>query len=597
MKRKNALIYGVMFGVIALFAVVFGSFAFLSTFYKDRILPRVWVGDVYVGGLDVNSAEVKIREQEKEKNVAKVQLKNNGRLIAQPTFAEIGVNPQIKNAVTAAVNLGKPRPGIKWLGELAGGLGYKQIPLPVLVYRPTFDAYLVNVLNPKIKVPQSANWVLDGTGVLQFSPATAGELIDQKKLAGDLLSQFNVGTGATIEIVLLPTRPVVGDQDAQLLKPIVEKILAEKFVFNAEGKKIEIPRETIGAWIKLERIDDKPMVTFAAELLEKYLRETVATQVKREMQDASFTMENGRVTQFTPALDGLELNIKESVNLVRSAVQSGQSEANLALVYTHSKVASTAELDRLGIKTLLATGETNFRGSPRNRVFNIGVGAARFNGVLIPAGATFGFNENLGPVGKATGYKPELVIKEHVTTPEYGGGLCQVSTTTFRAAILAGLPIVERSNHAYPVAYYGAPGFDATIYPNQRTWKDGTDLKFTNDTPANILIQTRVEGTKLIFEFWGTSDGREVKIVGPTSFDRKPDGSVKARLVQQIYKNGQVVREDVILSAYKSPALFPHVLAANAEKIVVAPSPTPVPILPSPSPKTTLTIINKDKTP
>lgn len=585
MKRKKTIIYGVIFGVIGVLALGFGALGFLSSYYKARILPRVWINDVYVGNLDISTAEARVREQERGRYTAVVKLNINGVSIAEPSFTEIGVSPQVKVAVTTAMNFGKPRPGVAWLKDSISGFLNKKVSLQVLVYKPVFDKYLAEVLNSQIKTPQAANWVVDGSGKLQLTPSQSGELIDQRKLAADILTRFNTGDSTPVELSLLPTQPEINDQEALELRPVVEKILVSTFVLKSGVQTIEISKADFSQWIVLDRINDKPMVTFSQVALRDYLQSTIASQVKKNTQDASFAMENNRVTVFVPAQEGQDLNVEESITAIRSAVENGQTEANLALNISKSKVASTAELDRLGIKTLLAIGETNFRGSPRNRIHNIGVGAARFNGVLIPAGATFGFNENLGPVGKATGYKPELVIKEHVTTPEYGGGLCQVSTTAFRAAILSGLQIVERSNHAYPVAYYGAPGFDATVYPNQRTWKDGTDLKFINDTPANILIQTKVEGTKLIFEFWGTSDGREVKIVGPTSYNRTASGSVKARLVQQIYKDGKLVREDTILSAYKSPALFPHVLAANAEKpVVTPPAVTPTPTL-SPTPK------------
>jgi len=598
MKRFKAKNYWGMFVVIGVFALGLGALGFASSYYKERILPRVWIDWVNVGGLDSKTAETSVRDQERLRYDATVDLSIDGAVVVSPTFTEIGVSPQVRSAVAIGMKYGKPRPGISWIGEfISGFVVTKRFPLQSLVYRPVFDQYLADVLNEKIKTPKSADWVVDEFGQLIFSPAHPGELIDQRKLATDILERFNANNNAPIALTLLATQPEISDQEAMVLKPVVEKIVSSSFVFKAKEETIEIPQKELFQWIGLERIEDKPTVTFSRTALKEYLQNTVAQQVTKEAVDASLAMEDGKVTVFVPAQEGQDLNVEESVNAIREAVQNGQTEVQLALNISKSKVASTEDIERLGITTLLSSGETNFRGSPVNRIHNIKVGAARFNGLLIPSGATFAFNENLGPVGKDTGYKPELVIKEHVTTPEYGGGLCQVSTTMFRAAILAGLEIVERSNHAYPVAYYGAPGFDATIYPNQRTWKDGTDLKFINDTPANILIQTKVEGTKLIFQFWGTSDGREVKVIGPTSFDKTANGSVKARLVQQIYKADQLVREDVILSAYKSPALFPHVLAENAEKVVVAPTPTPTP-LPSPTPKPKAvdpvkTIINK----
>jgi vancomycin resistance protein YoaR len=96
-----------------------------------------------------------------------------------------------------------------------------------------------------------------------------------------------------------------------------------------------------------------------------------------------------------------------------------------------------------------------------------------------------------------------------------GGGICQVSTTMFRAAMNAGLPITERHAHAYRVGYYendAKPGFDATIY------SPTVDLKFKNDTPGAILVQTEIieDEHLLLFHFYGKKDGRRVEITEPT---------------------------------------------------------------------------------
>ena len=131
---------------------------------------------------------------------------------------------------------------------------------------------------------------------------------------------------------------------------------------------------------------------------------------------------------------------------------------------------------------------------------------------------------------------------------ELGGGLCQVSTTLFRSAIMAGLPILERKPHSFPVKYYNPQGFDATIYPGV------VDLKFKNDTPHHILIQSRVEGTKLIFDIYGPDNGRKVVLDGPFQYDEKPNGSMKAYFVRKIYQGEILAREERFDSTYGAPA-------------------------------------------
>jgi len=206
----------------------------------------------------------------------------------------------------------------------------------------------------------------------------------------------------------------------------------------------------------------------------------------------------------------------------------------------------------LGITALIGSGETNFAGSPASRIHNIRVGSNKFQGTLIAPGEEFSFNTLLGEVTAKEGYLPELVIKKGETVPEYGGGLCQVSTTFFRAAVRSGLEITQRYNHSYPVVYYGIPGFDATIYP------PSPDLRFLNNTENHILIQYRIEGTKLAWDIYGTDDGRTVELDGPHVYDKKPDGSMKAWLTQKLFdEGGELAYEKTFYSNYKSPELYP----------------------------------------
>ena len=222
-------------------------------------------------------------------------------------------------------------------------------------------------------------------------------------------------------------------------------------------------------------------------------------------------------------------------------MEAGQKQAELAVNVTLPKT-QLADSNNLGIKELIAQGKSNFRGSPKNRRHNIAVGVSKFQGVIVAAGEEFSFNKNLGTVEKEQGFLPELVIKKEGTIPELGGGLCQVSTTTFRAAMEAGLPITARRNHAYAVQYYSPQGTDATIYPGS------SDLKFINDTPGSILIWPHlIDKDNLVFDFYGSRDSRQVTLDKPVSYDRQPDGSMKATWTRTVVKDG----EDLYL--YHSP--------------------------------------------
>lgn len=573
------------FGLVTLVVVLaIDGIIMAERAYTGKVLPMIKVGGLEVGGMNLADARETVVSKVEEVQAQKVKMEikgEEGRTV-EATFAELGVVPMTDNAINKAATYGKSSFGFKKIKETVEGFFGVNIPIEYRINKEILDDFISQKLLPLVAAPKSANWVWKD-GALVLSPAVEGKKVDTELLAKEILYQVKTGQRETIEVKIIYSAPPITDEIANQLKPDVEKAVAKPLILNYGEKTKEVPANTKRSWISLEMINKKPVATFSRDLVTKYLTETIAPEADILAQNARFEINEGKVTAFAAPVDGQELNVEKSVSAVRAAVEKGENTVSLVLNKRAASISNAEEADKFGIKALVGSGTTDFRGSPTNRVHNIKVGAEKFHGVLIPPGEEFAFNANLGPVTKENGYLPELVILHNVTKPEYGGGLCQVSTTMFRAAVLSGLKVTERDNHAYPVSYYGTPGFDATIYPNQRTWRDGTDLKFANDTPGYILIQTKVEGTKLTFDFWGTPDGREVKIIGPEVYDKKPDGSLKAVLTQEVIKDGVTLAKNVFRSSYKSPSLFPHVVAANAEP---TPLPTPLPTpVPTPTPK------------
>ncbi len=282
----------------------------------------------------------------------------------------------------------------------------------------------------------------------------------------------------------------------------------------------------------------------------------LADRIARDPENAVFSAdENGAITVAKQEIVGLKLSQEESVEVLARSIESGDStvaEIALPTETVPATVAST-DLERLGLKELVGSGRSNFRGSPKNRIYNIKHALKQFDGALIAPGKTFSFVEVLGEVDGEHGYLPELVIKDNKTQPEFGGGICQVSSTVFRAAVYSGLKIAERRNHAYPVRYYYPYGMDATIYIPK------PDLRFVNNTPGYILMQPVVDGTELTFNFYGTKDGRTTTVDGPHILESNPDGSMKTVFSQLVTDaSGEAIIKDSFWSNYKSPSLFPH---------------------------------------
>jgi len=440
----------------------------------------------------------------------------------------------------------------------------------------------------------------------------------------DFLARRSDNVGGSPRLYLAKSYPEIEDFEVADARMKAYQILETplKLSFNASEAKLqstwEVPQEEVTSWIEFvpsgQRLkvraaglvsgqkslgkdqrpttndqtgsqDQKPMtisgltVSLDQEKIKNFIT-PLASEINREPINAELEIKNGKVVAFALSREGKRLEIEESAQIIadsadlsrypRSPQESAESATIELVVSALTPQVTTESIENLGITTLIGKGESDFAGSPQNRIHNIKLSSAKLNGTLIKPGEEFSFNKTLGEVGPTEGYLPELVIKKDKVTPEFGGGICQVSTTLFRAALFSGLPITERFPHAFPVAYYWPQGMDATVYPPH------PDLRFENDTPEHILIQRKIIGTKLIFEFFGTSEirypistsllisdintpiKRSVKIKGPYVIEKKEDGSMKTVLYREIYYDGELVKEETFRSNYASPEKYPR---------------------------------------
>ena len=245
---------------------------------------------------------------------------------------------------------------------------------------------------------------------------------------------------------------------------------------------------------------------------EDELRALVA-RLNRRPKDARFVYQKDRGWYGVEKV-GYRIEVGKALAAYRRALAYGRSSFYLPEAVVPPR-RSLESLYRRGIRQLVGEGVTDFRGSSRNRVWNLRLAARKLDGLVIPRGATFSFLKALGPVDEKTGYRQGYVILGDRTEKGVGGGVCQVSTTVFRAAFFAGLPILERHPHSYQLRYYRPSGLDATVYG---PW---VDLKFQNDTPGDLLLRTYVRGTRLYVRLFGTKD-REVGWRGPIFLERTP---------------------------------------------------------------------------
>lgn len=520
---------------------------------SDRIMSPVTVGSTRLFAASQSELPVLLEQTARELSQARFPLEFRGQTRAV-TLASLGLSLDIPATAQEIVE----RPWA-WPWQ-------RQTVAPELTAdKARLVAEVNQLFRSQIKLPQNASLSVTSTGKASLRRGSGGETPDSLLLIRDIRSHLSQTSSDPVHLRVAGAEPEVLDSEVGQAKERTEKLLSQNFTLQFEDKSFVIARPALTPLLEFaEQADPQDAgnkilgVRFQPEKLRGYLVKNIAPAINQAPVDAKFEISQAseedsvRVTQFAPPRRGVTLNLDATVQEVARAAENSAASAPLIVDVIEPDVNELADIEDLGVTALLARGESDFAGSPRNRIHNITVGTARYHGLLIAPGEEFSFNEHLGPVSAAAGFKPELVIKGHATVPELGGGLCQVSTTAFRAAIYSGLEITVRKSHAYAVRYYGVPGFDATIYPGY------TDLRFRNNTPGHILVQTKIEGTKLAFEFWGTPDGRTVEVVGPAPYNWRPDGAVRATLAQKVFKEGQTIIDETFSSNYRSPSLFPH---------------------------------------
>jgi vancomycin resistance protein YoaR len=140
----------------------------------------------------------------------------------------------------------------------------------------------------------------------------------------------------------------------------------------------------------------------------------------------------------------------------------------------------------------LGTYSTKLTDKTPGRLHNIKLGSSILNNTTVKPGGTFSFNDTIGPRTEKTGFKEAIIFDgKGNKTKGYGGGLCQISSTLYNAALGAGLNIEERHEHSRDVPYV-KEGDDATV-----SYYDNEDLKFKNTLDKTITIKTLVEENKL----------------------------------------------------------------------------------------------------
>jgi vancomycin resistance protein YoaR len=240
----------------------------------------------------------------------------------------------------------------------------------------------------------------------------------------------------------------------------------------------------------------------------------IASQVYRKPANALWVWENK--TWIARDQFGWSMDLNATRTNVLKSILAGKTSSGIVLKVTRPQ-RTTADFYARGIRYYFGGGTSSFAGSPPFRVQNIIAGSSQLDERTIQPGETFDFNKTV-KISEELGFVKGFIIANGTLEKDIGGGICQVSTTLFRAAYNAGLPIVQRNYHSYLVHYYDPPGFEATVFAPYK------NLKFTNDTGSPLFLQVTwyTRSQRLEMNFYGPKPDRSVSISKSFVFNVKP---------------------------------------------------------------------------
>lgn len=346
-------------------------------------------------------------------------------------------------------------------------------------------------------------------GQLSYQEGKLGRSLDLSSFYTDLQSSLsNYDLTQPVFLKYIPIGQLPTDEQIQQTRTNAKNLINKSISLNLNDHTQNISDQQLIQFLDFSQsVNNQQISEYVANLSKSFGSNPI---------NASFKTDGNKVLEFIPGRDGIALNtvqteaqIKDDLLILITTNQT-KIDRTLSFFATPPQIKNE-DVNNLGIKELLGRGKSTFSHSSAIRNINVSRGAQIVNNIIVAPGETFSFNANLGTVDEAHGFKQAYVIKQGRTEMDVGGGICQVSTTLFRAILNSGLNITARQNHAYRVRYYEEdmpPGYDATVFlPNP-------DFKFVNDTNHHLLIQSTYDGQakSLVYEVWGTKDGRQVKI-------------------------------------------------------------------------------------
>lgn len=513
--RRSSLRLLIVFGLVIFIAVALPFVANLIA--GGQTLDGLSLQGQAIGGLDREHIRAALDQRYGAFVHAPLTLTFEGRTW-QPTLDQLGIGFDLDHITDELLTIGRRGGPIERTQELwaltQGGLDSA----PRLQLNMTrLHAYLDTIALEIEQPPRDAALSI-AAGKVVATPARPGRQVLVDATAHDIAQALQQLAPQEIVLRTRLLDPVLGDAAVAHAADTARALLKAPLLLKRGPQRWIWAPDKIAELLVVRANAGHMTVTIDPDRLTKAIIK-LAQLADSPSAEPRVAFRNGRLRITQPGQTGWRLRQTEAANVISETLQLTRREVELPSEALTPQVTANI-LPTLGIVEVVGEGRSSFAGSAAYRITNIKAGAARIDGVLIPPDTEFSFNTQLGAVDETNGFVKGYAVIGNRTQLEWGGGVCQDSTTLFRAAFWAGLPITERHGHPFYIRWYDAfsypqatdaPGMDATIYTGVQ------DLKFHNDTGHWLLVETTIDeqNNVLTVRLYGTKPERTVTLRGP----------------------------------------------------------------------------------
>ncbi len=518
-RRANVGLYVLLALLAITLAGAGGGLYYFDRSYAGKIYPNISIQGMPIGEMSPQQAEAALRTRHSAFLQQPATL-TYGERTWQPSTADLGITFDFAGAVAQAYRTGRGNGLIADLQEVyaiwQNGL---DLPLQVTFDQNKLRQYVAANSADLELAPHDGALTLSGTSVV-VRPARVGRQVLVDQTVAELTQALTTLKPQTVALHTRELQPRLGDAAVAQARTTIEAMLQAPLTLNVDDKTYVWQPIEIALMLDISRVPvDSGTDTIVVALNPYQLNRritAIADETGRGSVNPRVDWNNGQLKIIRPGKPGLRMDEDQARAAILAAIVTPKRALALPVAEVAPQVTE-ANLNQLGINELIAVGRSDFTGSAEYRIHNIGAGMRLLHGILIAPGEEFSFNQNIGSIDEKNGFVKGYAIIQNRTQLEFGGGICQDSTTLFRAAFWAGLPITERWGHSFYIGWYdkyalgqqgNGAGMDATIFTG------GPDLKFVNDTGSWLLMQTASNPVSGVAEvaLYGTKLNRQVTL-------------------------------------------------------------------------------------